>query len=122
MTSQRDLKVAVLMMIILLITGVICYASFSSPAPENPVRLMFQNKAGKVLFTHAVHTDDYGSDCADCHHNLEDDDETYNCSECHDETGDEDLPGRADAFHDQCKGCHEDYGAGPVECNSCHAL
>ena len=39
-------------------------------------------------------------------HNIEDD-ETYNCSECHEETGDEDLPSRADAFHAQCKGCHE---------------
>ena len=121
MTSQRDLKVALCIMIVFLISGIICYASFIPQAPENPVRIMFQNKAGKVLFTHSVHGDDYGTDCLDCHHNIEDD-ETYNCSECHEETGDEDLPSRADAFHTQCKGCHEDGGAGPVECNSCHAL
>ena len=121
MTSQRDLKAAVLIMFVLLITGIVCYASFSSPTPENPVRLMFQNKAGKVLFTHLTHTDEYSLECLDCHHNIEDDD-TYNCSECHEETGDEDLLSRADAFHAQCQGCHEDYGAGPVECNSCHAL
>ena len=124
MTSQRDLKIAILMMIFFLITGIVCYASFTPPVPDSdngPVRMMFQNKAGKVLFTHSVHTDDYTSDCLDCHHNIEDD-ETYNCSECHEETGDEDLPARADAFHDQCKGCHEDAGAGPVECNSCHDL
>ena len=121
MASQRDLKVAVLIMIVLLITGIVCYASFTSPAPENPVRLMFQNKAGKVLFTHLSHTDSYSLECLDCHHNIEDDD-TYNCSECHEETGDEDLLSRADAFHAQCKGCHEEYGAGPVECNSCHNL
>lgn len=121
MTSQRDLKTAVLMMIILLVTGIICYASFPPAVPEEPVRIMFQNKAGKVLFTHFVHVGDYTSDCLDCHHNI-DDDETYNCSECHEETGDEDLLSRADAFHDQCRGCHEDLGAGPIECNSCHAL
>jgi hypothetical protein len=121
MASQRDLKVAVLIMIVLMITGIVCYASFTSPAPENPVRLMFQNKAGKVLFTHLSHSYDFGLDCLDCHHNLEDDD-VYNCSECHDETGDEYFPSRADAFHLSCQVCHEEYGAGPVECNSCHAL
>jgi hypothetical protein len=121
MTSQRDLKVAVLIMIVLLVTGIACYASFSSPTPDNPVRLMFQNQAGKVLFTHLTHADSYGLDCLDCHHNL-DYDETYNCSDCHEKTGDEDLLARADAFHASCKGCHEDYGAGPKECNSCHAL
>ncbi len=107
------------MMIFFLVTGIICYASFIPPSPDEPVRMMFQNKAGKVLFTHSVHTSDYTDDCVDCHHN---DDDTYNCSECHEDTGDEDLPARADAFHDQCKGCHEEYGAGPVECNSCHSL
>jgi hypothetical protein len=125
MTSQRDQKIALFLMVIFLITGIICYASFPPPAydPDSgPVRIMFQNKAGKVFFTHQMHTDDYGSDCVDCHHNLEDDDETYNCSECHEETGDEDFPGRADSFHRQCQGCHDDYGAGPVECNSCHSL
>ena len=80
---------------------------------------MFQNKGGKVLFTHQAHTGNY--ECLDCHHNIEDDD-VYNCSECHEDTGDEGMPSRAEAFHDQCKVCHEDEGAGPVECNSCHAL
>jgi hypothetical protein len=23
-------------------------------------------------------------------------------------------------LHESCIGCHEDYGAGPVECSSCH--
>ncbi len=122
MNSQRNLKAAILIMIILLITGIICYASFGPPAPDEPVRVMFQNKAGKVLFTHLIHIDDYADDCQDCHHNLEDDEETYDCSDCHEDKGEEDMPSRADAFHDQCKGCHEDNDAGPIECNSCHSL
>ena len=112
------------MMIFFLITGIVCYASFTPPVPDpdnGPVRMMFQNKAGKVLFTHSVHTDDYTSDCLDCHHNIEDD-ETYNCSECHEETGDEDLLSREDAFHTQCRGCHEELDAGPVDCITCHEL
>lgn len=121
MTLKKDLKITLVLAIVLLITGIVCYASFPPPAPEEPVRLMFQNAAGKVLFGHMTHKADYDLSCVDCHHNIEDD-EVYNCSECHEATGDEDMPGRADAFHDQCKGCHEDAGAGPVECNSCHAI
>ena len=119
MTSQRDLKIAIFMMVIFLVTGIICYASFTPPAPEEPIRLMFQNKGGKVLFTHSGHIGNYSLNCIDCHHN---DDGTYNCSQCHEETGDESMPSRADAFHSQCKGCHEENGSGPVECNSCHSL
>lgn len=119
MTSQRDLKIAIIIMVITLITGIVCYAAFTPPAHDEPLRIMFQNKGGKVLFTHSVHTEDYSIDCLDCHHNIEDD-ETYNCSECHEETGDEYLPSRADAFHAQCIGCHEEIDAGPMECNSCH--
>ena len=29
---------------------------------------------------------------------------------------------RSDAFHGQCKGCHEEEEAGPVECSACHVL
>ncbi len=120
MTSQRDLKAALLLMIIMLITGIVCYASFSPPSPDEPVRLMFQNKGGKVLFTHEGHVMDYGYDCLDCHHNI-DYDETYNCSDCHESTGDEYMPSRMDAFHIQCIDCH-DSGGGPIECSECHAL
>ena len=121
MSSKRDLKVAIVIMVVSLITGIICYASFTPPKSDNPVRIMFQNKGGKVLFTHSVHAGEYTSDCLDCHHNLEDD-EVYDCSDCHDPSGDEGLLSRADAMHDQCKGCHEEAGAGPVDCNSCHSL
>ncbi|MBF0390137.1 MAG: cytochrome c3 family protein [Desulfamplus sp.] len=121
MTSNKDLKIASLLAVVLFITGITCYAAFDPPKSEEPIRLMFQNAAGKVLFTHAVHTQDYDLSCLDCHHNIEDD-EVYSCKECHEATGDEGMPSRTDAFHEQCIGCHNEKGAGPVECNSCHAL
>jgi hypothetical protein len=121
MTSQRDLKAAGVIMIALLITGIASYVSFSAPAPEEPVRIMLQNKAGKVLFTHNVHTGEYSLTCLDCHHNIEDE-ELYNCSDCHEEAGDEYLMSRADALHETCMGCHQDYGAGPVDCGACHKM
>ncbi len=57
MTSQPHLRFAVLITAVLLITGIVCYAAFSPPSPAEPVRLMFQNDAGKVLFTHQTHTE-----------------------------------------------------------------
>lgn len=121
MTSKKDLQIAAILIVVLLVTGITCYSSFPPPNPSEPVRLMFQNAAGQVLFTHTLHIEDYGLSCLDCHHNIEDD-EVYNCSECHEATGDESFPSRTDAFHIQCQGCHEDQGAGPIDCNSCHAI
>lgn len=121
MTSKKNLQTALILSIVLLVTGIACYAAFPPPAPGEPVRLMFHNAAGKVLFGHSTHISDYELYCLDCHHNIEDD-EIYNCSECHEAAGDEDMPGRSDALHANCIGCHEDYGSGPVECNSCHAM
>lgn len=120
MTSQPNLKISIFVMIVFFVGGIVCYAAFSPPDPAEPVRLMFQNKAGKVLFGHDNHIYGYGyDDCMECHHNLEDD-EIYNCSECHDDIGDDYMPKRSDAFHMQCQGCHE-YDGGPVDCNACHA-
>ena len=113
----------------LLVTGVVSYAAFPLKAPEEPLRIMFNVEAGKVLFDHKIHTveEGYGLSCEDCHHELLDgeSDEAQACGECHDpEEGDEEVPKRADAFHQQCAGCHEDYEAGPVEeeCTLCHIL
>ncbi|MEA2061476.1 MAG: cytochrome c3 family protein [Thermodesulfobacteriota bacterium] len=121
MTSKKKLKTSIIFTIVLLVAGIVCYAAFPPPSPDEPVRLMFPNAAGKVLLGHATHVHEYDLYCLDCHHNLEDD-EIYNCSECHGFEGDEYMPSRTDAFHANCKGCHEDYGSGPVDCNSCHAL
>jgi len=32
------------------------------------------------------------------------------------------IPGATYIGSDQCKGCHEDGGAGPVECAACHVM
>jgi hypothetical protein len=109
------------MMIIFMITGIVCYASFSPPVPDEPMRIMFQTKAGKVLFTHSVHSFDYTSDCVECHH-LTSFPPGYDCSECHFQEGDALMLSREDAFHDQCIKCHDDMGEGPVECDACHSL
>ncbi|MGD8292759.1 MAG: cytochrome c3 family protein [Desulfobacterales bacterium] len=129
MFSKLQLKLAYGLAIYLFFVGVLCYAAFPPKTPDEPVRLMFDVTAGKVLFDHKTHyaDDGYGISCGDCHHTLSEEEyaDAQSCSECHDpDEGDEDMPKRADAFHQQCSGCHEGYGAGPLEkdCSACHVM
>ena len=122
MFSKIELKLAYGLAICLLFMGALCYAAFPAKNPDEPVRLMFDVTAGKVLFNHKIHHADtgYGISCGDCHHTLGEDEyaDAQSCSECHDpDEG-------ADAFHRQCTGCHEEYGAGPLEkeCSACHVM
>lgn len=121
MTSKGEQALAFVLGAILLVVGVVCYAGFSQKPPEEPVRLMFKTTAGKVLFDHKTHMDDagYGVACDECHHEEQED--TMSCSgeDCH---GPDSDPKRGDALHTNCKGCHEDSGAGPVECAACHVM
>jgi hypothetical protein len=129
MFSKKELMLAYGVAVCLLVIGVISYAAFPLKAPQEPLRLMYTVAAGNVLFNHKIHTGEegYGLSCEDCHHELleGESDEPQACGECHDpDEGDEEMPKRADAFHQQCAGCHEDYEAGPAEkdCTLCHAL
>ena len=131
MTSEKQLKLIYRLAIVLFVVGVLSYAAFSAPSPDRPVRLMFYTSAGKVLFDHKTHMDitGYGISCGDCHHTLAEDeyDNATSCSECHEaETDDEAVPKRSDAFHQQCIGCHVEFGKGPADtsedCSSCHVM
>ena len=129
MFSKKELMLAYGLAVCLLVTGVVGYAAFPLQAPEEPLRIMYNVAAGNVLFDHKMHSaeEGYGLSCEDCHHDLLDgeSEEPQACVECHDpDEGDEEVPKLADAFHQQCAGCHEDYEAGPTEkeCALCHKL
>jgi hypothetical protein len=128
MFSKQELKWVTVMAVALLVVGLAGYAAFPARPPKKPVRIVFQSVAGKALFDHARHADPaggYGLDCGECHHTLapEEYEEATSCSECHDPAkGDPKMPKRSDALHAQCIGCHQDYGAGPVECTQCHIM
>ena len=121
MTSRNQTTLALALMAILLVVGVVCYAGFAREAPEQPLRIMFKTTAGSVLFDHKTHLAEggYGLACDDCHHEVQDD--TMSCSgeDCH---GPDSDPKLSDAMHMNCKGCHEDNGAGPVQCSACHVM
>ncbi len=144
MDAEKELKRIFGVIVALLALAVFSYTAFSAGAPELPVRIGFKNKAGKVIFTHETHTaiEGYGLYCTDCHHHpseMEEGEEVIACGECHLQGKMEKMPEicldchdpsdyegayvpkRSDAFHGQCKGCHQE-GGGPVECNQCHYM
>jgi hypothetical protein len=72
-------------------------------------------------FNHDAHSMDFGFDCADCHHMGTEG--ASHCGDCHQRgVDDEYMPGRTQAFHGQCIGCHEDMGLTPGagDCAGCH--
>jgi len=143
MTSNKELKLAYGIAVVLLVVGVLSYTAFSAKAPEEPLRMVFPGAAGSVLFDHQAHASGYDLACTACHHHPEEPDEDAkmtSCSECHvfpkdgslpdsciacheaDEVSLDGIPAKTDAFHAQCIGCHKEGEAGPVECAACHGL
>ncbi|MBW1667124.1 MAG: cytochrome c3 family protein [Deltaproteobacteria bacterium] len=122
MDEKKQKKVAYTLLVILFVVGVVCYAAFPYRAPEEPVRILFKSTAGNVLFDHKQHASEegYGFACTDCHHDLEEQGQKPTaCTECH--TAKSKVT-KEDAFHAQCRACHEEGGSGPVKCSACHAL
>ncbi len=81
----------------------------------------------KGIFNHDAHAQDYGLYCNDCHHNYQQGDTgaPQPCTVCHQRgMGNDMMPGRKDAFHKQCIGCHDNFGVGPTraECTGCHGI
>lgn len=86
----------------------------------------------KVYFPHDRHNKlaeiDGDEHCSMCHHMWEDgklveDDNSAGipCSDCH-KVGYEHkgAPELTNAYHQQCMGCHDDMGRGPITCGECH--
>ena len=127
MSSNKGLRRAYFLTIVLLAVGVVCYAAFPLEAPDNPVRMMFKNTAGKVLFTHKIHASDsgYALSCLDCHHHYEEDGDTFKaCGDCH-------ASGKIETVPTVCLDCHEPFeehhpegghgeGDDSYSCNDCH--
>jgi hypothetical protein len=124
MKQKDELRLAYSLAVILLLIGVLAYAALPLTPPDEPVRVVFKNKAGKVIFDHKEHSayEGYGYRCEDCHHDIAGEGERPEaCGECH-MPDDEDVLNRSDAFHALCEGCHDHGGLGPVDCAGCHIL
>lgn len=108
---------------------------FPATPDAMPVRVLLDNKGGKVLLNHAAHADLADQDCGRCHHTTSNDPNPPACSDCH--AAKFDAPFRTEhqkIIPDaQCSTCHhpaatiapfkhdehaEDFTDG--DCQSCH--
>jgi len=83
--------------------------------PDKPIVLKAAKAKGPVTFDHAKH----GKDCAVCHHKDAPGKE-QKCDKCHGAATDGKKLSLKEAFHTQCKGCHQKEKKGPVKCDECH--
>ena len=77
-----------------------------------------------VEFNHKLHAENK-LDCTRCHHDFDAflnnrGGEGQTCDSCHKKEADDEQPSLKDAFHFQCKTCHETMKTGPVTCGECH--
>ncbi len=89
----------------------------------------FNPPYGKVTFTHKKHADAI-KECVKCHHTWKKGETSGKlCKDCHKATKEASKDGKGitakDAYHKDCKGCHEDAKkkgekTGPVGCTQCH--
>ena len=86
----------------------------------------FNPAYGKVKFTHTKHAETLKIDCLKCHHTWKKGETTGKlCMECHKAKAEGKALAAKDAFHKDCKGCHDEAKkankpAGPTGCTQCH--
>lgn len=82
---------------------------------------VFKVGYGDVKFNHKNHVEKYKLDCKRCHHTGE----FKSCKDCHKAKAEGKTLSAKDAFHKDCKGCHDEAkkakkAAGPTACTQCH--
>lgn len=138
MPDKKNLKIAYAVAGICIVVAVIAYVAASAPgAEEMPVRVHFKATGTEnVLFGHAVHMEDYGNSCTDCHHEFADTigKMESSCGTCHEsgvlgqpafgEEGLFDHEGHEYDYGLSCMECHhemDDFGMDPGQCSECHS-
>ena len=100
---------------LLLLTVAGTLGTGSLHAFQGPKKVAIPAKMGTVTFSHDQHQDEFGVECATCHHTgIE---PVAPCLSCHDQV--ENAPTGKDAFHALCRGCHAEK-SGPTRCGDCH--
>lgn len=79
--QRRYLPIAIATAI-LLIVALGGYLIPASPEPL-PLRVLLDNKGGKVILNHAAHAETMDGDCGACHHTTGDDRNPPACTDCH---------------------------------------
>lgn len=111
--------------VILAIVAIIGYAA-PEAAPDFPKRILFDNKGGKIVFSHTMHAESYMIPCEDCHHAEQNPQESVvPCGQCHVAAFDEqffETHVNWDMSDDNCMTCHHEGfdGQDSMPCSDCH--
>ncbi len=92
--------------------------TFAEP-PDRIVLKEIRKSKAPVSFSHKAHGEKFLVGCAICHHNNSAGAE-QKCSACHTDKAEGKKMALKEAFHTQCKGCHQKKKKGPVKCAACH--
>lgn len=82
-----------------------------------PARVVMDNSGGRVIFTHQAHAQDYGFECADCHHDNIGQEQPLACGSCHPSAFDEKFrAGHQKVFSNEeaCMRCHYETPKAPL--------
>ncbi len=88
--------------------------------------ITFDVPQGKVTFPHKKHAETIVKDCLKCHHTWKAGETSGKlCLECHKAQAEGKTLSAKDAFHKDCRGCHDEAKkakkpAGPTGCSQCH--
>jgi len=95
--------------------------------PQGEPDQVLDNRFGDVLWNHGLHARLPHLNCTSCHHNERAGTQNPKpCRQCHQLPAGSDalilkeVPAR-EAFHANCRGCHQAANQGPVGCRDCHA-
>jgi len=91
--------------------------AFAAPPEKITLKEIRKSKAA-VTFNHKGHGEK-AKECAACHHKDKAGAERK-CSKCHGDKTEGKKLSLKEAFHTQCKGCHQKEKKGPVKCDDCH--
>jgi hypothetical protein len=124
---KKSAFVSVLMAAAVLLVLVTAYSQEDMTHVDNSVYHNPQRTPS--VFNHEAHNEAAQiDDCSVCHHvygddgtKLEDESsEDLLCSDCHGFEDEGRMPGLTQAFHSNCKGCHQKEKRGPIMCGECH--
>ena len=88
--------------------------------------IVFDVPNGRVTFNHKKHSETLKIDCLKCHHTWKQGETSgKKCMDCHKASVEGKALSVKDAFHNTCKGCHDEAKkankpAGPTMCTQCH--
>ncbi|HEX9204869.1 MAG TPA: cytochrome c3 family protein [Candidatus Deferrimicrobiaceae bacterium] len=102
----------------LVVAAVFAFGTAFAAPPDKVVIKEIQKQKAPVTFTHKAHGEKVKA-CADCHH-ADKAGAEQKCAKCHGDKTDGKKLSLKEAFHTQCKGCHQKEKKGPTKCDDCH--